>query len=336
MRRISLILIIPVLLLFASVEEAIQKYLKKVEIGDPIEYKNLRIFPLKLSTPLSLKEYITLDQAMEKGYLKIKEVGNGEVNYVQIKNDGKEPVFILTGEMITGAKQDRMIKADILLPPRSDWIKVAVYCVEHGRWVAVSNEFKSGGLVVPNAVRQTAKIRESQTEVWAEISRTQGELGISSETQTARANYEDKQVQKVVDDYTKRFENLPQISKSTIGVVVSTGDRIICVDLFANNNLLRKFWEKLVKSYVMDAIKGEKSSLNKDDVEEIIGAVKDAKIVSVGTPGIGDLIALESNQGKGSALVYEKEVVHLDFFPNENSFIDDPDLRLDFRRDQRR
>ncbi len=314
----------------------VESYLEGIRIGSPLEYKNLKIFPLEVAKPLELKDYTTLDEAMDKGWLKIKEVGSGVVNTVQIKNNGKEPVFILTGEMITGAKQDRMIKQDVLLPAHSSWIEVEVYCVEHGRWAAVSQEFKSGGYVVPNEVRQRAKIYESQGEVWDAVAKTQDKLGIVSSTGTARANYEDKEVQKAIEDYTKGFEHIPNLSKSTIGVVVATGDRIICLDLFANNNLLKKLWKKLVKSYAMDAIRGEKSTVTREDVQSIIEAVIDTKLISAGTPGLGDLLKIESNNGKGSALVYRNAVVHMDFFPSEENLRDnDSGLRLDFRRDQR-
>ncbi|MGQ9534010.1 MAG: ARPP-1 family domain-containing protein [bacterium] len=337
MKRIMLGLMTFAILFFAKEQEkVVERYLKGIRVGTPVEYKNLKIFPLEINTPLTFKDFMTLDEAMDRGWIKIKEVGSGVVNTVQIKNNGEQPVFILTGEMITGAKQDRMIKADVLLPSNSGWIEVEVYCVEHGRWVSVSNEFKSEGFVVPNAVRQRAKICESQTDVWDEVARTQDKLGISSVTGTVRANYEDKSVQKAIEDYTAVFKKVPQLSKSTIGVVVTTGDKIICFDLFASNSLLNKFWKKLVKSYAMDAIRNEKSSVTKSDIEDFIETFEDAKFVSVGTPGLGDLLTIESSNGKGSCLVYEKAVVHMDFFPSDDNLRDDSGWRLDFRRDQRR
>lgn len=336
MKRIMLGLITFAMFLSAKAsEKAVVRYLEGIKVGSPVEHKNLKIFPLEINAPLTFKDFMTLDEAMEKGWLKIKEVGSGVVNTVQIKNNGDQPVFILTGEMITGAKQDRMIKADVLLPPNSGWLEVEVYCVEHGRWVSVSSEFKSGGFAVPNAVRQRAKLCENQTDVWDEVAKTQDKLGISSVTGTVRANYEDKSVQKAIEDYTAGFKKVPQLSKSTIGIVVTTGDRIICLDLFASNGLLNKFWKKLIKSYAMDAIKGEKSTITKSEIEEFIETFANARFVSVGTPGLGDLLTIESDIGKGSCLVFEKAVVHMDFFPTQDNLKDDAGLRLDFRRDQR-
>ncbi len=337
MKKVILIFITLMVVCFAKKpEQVVKNYMGRLKIGVPVEYKNLKIYPLEITTNIETKDFITLDEAMEREWLKIREVGCGNVNQVEIKNNGDEPVFILTGEMITGAKQDRMIKADVLLPPNSGWIRVEVYCVEHGRWIEVSKEFKSNGLIVPNSVRQSAKLRESQTEVWAEVARTQDKLGISSGTGTVRANYEDKKVQKTVEDYTKGFGSIPKLSKSTVGVVVTTGDKIICLDLFASNSLLNRNWKKLIKSYAMDAIVGEKSSVTNEQIKDFFDLLDDAKFVSVGTPGLGDLLTVNADSGKGSVLIYESGVVHMDFFPNENSMIDEgSDLKLDFRRDQR-
>ena len=315
-------------------EEIIGKYLNKVKIGKSIEYKNLKIFPVTSTKILSTQNYLTLDQASDKGWLKIKEIGSGQVNAVEIKNTGNQPVFAMTGEMITGAKQDRMLNQDILLPPKSGWIRVSVFCVEHGRWISVSSEFKSEGLLVPNAVRSKAKIHESQAEVWDEISSSQNELGIASGTQAVRANYEDKEVQEKIDEYAKKFKKIPNLSNSTIGVVVTSGNRIICFDLFANNDLLKKLWKKLIRSYAMDALSGSPGAAEVSDIEDFLEAFEQANYITTGTPGLGQLLKVESDFGKGSALVYSSAVIHMDFFPSDG-ITDDNGLRLDIRREQR-
>jgi hypothetical protein len=335
MKKLILILFAFILCIHAKGnEEIIEKYIDKIKVNDPLEYKNLKIFPLISTKILSSQTYITLDQASDKAWLKIREIGSGQVNSVEIKNIGDQPVFAMTGEMITGAKQDRMINQDILLPAKSDWIRVPVYCVEHGRWVSVSSEFKSGELLVPNAVRSKAKIHESQSEVWDEIASSQEKLGIASGTDAVRANYEDEETQEKINEYTKKFEKIPDLSNGTIGVVVTSGNRIICLDLFANNLLLKKLWKKLIKSYTMDALSGTKAEISKARIEDFLEAFDQANYVSTGTAGLGTLLKVESDFGKGSVLLYKSAVVHMDFFPSDG-IIEENDLRLDIRRDQR-
>lgn len=332
-----MVIVLTVAMLAKGDTGAIENYFNNVKIGDPVEYRNLRIFPVIATSALSHKDYATMDEAMDRGWLKIRESGSGNVNTVEVRNDGKEMVFILTGEMVTGAKQDRMVEKDVLLPSHSGWIKVAVYCVEHGRWSGPTPEFKSSRLVAPNVVRERAKNTESQSEVWAGVAESQSKLNIGSATGNVKDNYEDKHVQKEIADYEQNFDKIPGLSRSTIGVVVTTGSRIICFDMFANNDLLKKFWRKLIKSYAMDALSGEKSDLDRYDINDFLETIAKAKYVSSDTPGLGDLYSIESNIGKGSALVYGDAVVHMDFFPRADIIRHhDSDLKLDFRREQRR
>lgn len=320
--------------LLEGTKDVTSRYLNAITVGDAVEYKNLRIFPLIAQKTLSTQHYVTLDEAVDKGWLKMKEVGTGQIEFVEMKNTGPKIVFIMTGEVISGAKQDRMTKEDILLGAKSEWIRVPVYCVEHGRWVSVTPEFQSAKVLVPNAVRQRAKITESQSDVWEEIAQSQDELGIASETGTVRSNYQDAGVQHTVDEYARAFKAIPTLSSLTVGVVVTTENRIICCDLFAHNKLLQKLWNKLIQSYAMDALHSERGTVTKRTIEEFLTHLKDVRYVSAGTPGAGQLFKTESFYGKGSALIHDATIVHMDFFPTISS-INDPRIRLDFRRDQR-
>ena len=334
--KLALTLLFAVMCVSAQGGEAIiTNYLQKARVGDALEYANLRIFPIIVNKVMSTQDYITMDEAMDRGWLKIKETGSGQVNFVELRNTGIQMVFLMTGEMISGAKQDRMLKEDVLIPPKSGWIRIPVYCVEHGRWTQVSTEFRSEKLLVPNALRQRAKISENQSEIWDEIAASQERMGIMSATGTVRSNYQDKKVENEIHEYIKRLQELPRLSKATIGVVVTTGNRIICFDMFANNGLLQKYWMKLIKSYAMDALTGGKAAIDKRYVEGFIEAIENAQYTSISTPGLGKLVEIDSDFGKGSALVYKSAVVHMDFFPTGVIRGHDTELRLDFRREQR-
>jgi len=312
--------------------EAIDVNIGNLTIGNPITYKNLTIFPLTRHLMPST-DYVSFDEAMRKNWLTIKEIDNGEVNAVQLKNSGDRVVFIMTGEMLSGAKQDRMVKDDILIPAKSDWLEVPVYCVEHGRWVSVSPAFKSSELMAPNELRNRARITEDQSEVWDAIASSQDRLGIASSTRTAQANYEDEATKAQITEYTKALGHVPRLTKNTVGICVTTGDRIICIDVFANNGLLMKYWSKLLKSYVLDAIHETESIVRKDEIQGLLDTLPHAHCVSVGTPGLGDLYKIENDFGKGSALIHKDKLVHMDFFVSDLPL--DAEWRLDMRREQR-
>lgn len=333
--KIALLTMLFCALLFPKAEE-IYDLLDVIKLGNPITYKNLRIFPINLTKTLDHTQYVTLDEGVKRGYLKIKEVGSGEVNEVYVKNTSIYKIFIMTGEVILGAKQDRMLKEDVLVPSRSDWISLPVYCTEHGRWTEVSKEFKSSGNVMaPGALRQRAKASESQSEVWDEIAGTQSRLKVPAPTQALRDVFENKDVQEQSKPYFRHFENLPGLAAATIGVVVTVGDNIVCVDLFANHGLLNKMWAKLLKSYVLDAIQGEEGALTRDDVEDFLAELEDAGFDHRETPGLGSLLKIDIYGGVGSALIYKSSVIHLDLFPTSDSHRSGSRMNLDFRREER-
>ena len=326
-----------ILMLLAPTEalkepKAARSCLQNMVIGKPITYKNLTIFPLTRRFSPST-EYMTLDEAMKRGWLTIREAGGGEVNFVELKNTGNNVIFMMTGEMITGAKQDRMLRDDVLIPPKSDWLRVPVYCVEHGRWVSVSSSFKSSEHVAPNELRQRARITENQSEIWDAIASSQDRLGIAPSTGKVMANYEDEDTKKEISEYTRCFGNMPKLTNNTVGVCVTTGSRIICVDIFANNSMLVNYWSKLLKSYVMDAMHESKSVVEKTDVQDLLNALQHANYISIGTPGLGNLFNVETEFGKGSVLIHSGNLVHMDFFVSD--VFTDPEWRLDMRREQR-
>ncbi len=335
--KLSICLLSLLFIAFAfSLGDEVIDYLDVMKIGNPLTYKNLKIFPIKLTKIMDREQYLSLDEGLKKKYLKIKEVGSGQVNQVLVKNTSKYKIYIMTGEVIVGAKQDRMLKEDVLLPANSGWISLAVYCTEHGRWNEVSKEFKAKDLMAPGALRQRAKASESQAEVWDEIAGTQSRLKVAAPTQALQDVFEDEEIKKQSKAYIGKFTNLPNLSSSTIGVVVTVSNRIVCADIFANHSLLKKLWSKLLKSYVLDAIQAnEDASVSKGDIEDFIDTLEDADFDKETTPGLGRLLKIDTDEGFGSALVYKNSVIHLDLFPKIGSVEPHQGLNLDFRRQER-
>ena len=119
-----------------------------LSVAEPKTYRNLRIFPL-LAENQGGKSFLPIDRAIRNGDLEVQEKGSGEVNTVRVRNNSGSLVFGLSGDMIVGARQDRMLKEDVLIPAHSGWLELEVYCTEHGRWTASTGNFGSIGKVVP-------------------------------------------------------------------------------------------------------------------------------------------------------------------------------------------
>lgn len=296
----------------------IDRVLDRVELSSPIEYENLRIYPIELRYSLDRTDYLTLDEAVAKGLLEIKEVGSGQVSAVHVKNHGKAPVFIMTGEIVTGAKQDRMIKEDVLIPAKSGWVKVPVFCTERGRWVAKSETFNAPKMAASGKVRQKARIYEEQSRVWAEVSKAKRSLDVAGATEAFQDVYNDEKVRKEAKAYQDRLSSIPKTKKRTIGVVVTVDDQILAVDIFANHNLFSSLWEKLLNSYIVDALQGERrNTVSIVEARRFLNKIREAGFEKRHTPGLGKLYRFESPDLAGGALTYNKSVIHLDAFPSE-------------------
>lgn len=296
----------------------VDRVLDRVEISSPLSYENLRIYPVEMRYPLDRTDYLTLDAAVSRGLIKVKEVGSGQVSAVHVRNYGKRPVFIMTGEIVTGAKQDRMIKEDLLIPPKSGWVKVSVYCTERGRWVAKSKVFNAPKMAASGKVRQKARIYEEQARVWDEIAISKRSLGVDGKTEAFQDVYHDEKVQKKAKAYQDKLSGVPRMRKRTVGVIVTVGDQILALDIFANHDLFSSLWEKLLNSYIVDAIQEQgRNTVTIVEARRFLNRIREAGFESRHTPGLGRLYRFESPDLAGGVLTYKKAVVHLDAFPTE-------------------
>ena len=85
--------------------------------------------------PLSGLSYLTLDNAIPPGWLEIREVsGQGSVPELLALNRAPQPVLIVDGEELIGARQDRIVNLTILVPALATLV-IPVSCVEAGRWM---------------------------------------------------------------------------------------------------------------------------------------------------------------------------------------------------------
>lgn len=336
MRRSLIVRVLGGVLLFGALTgaargAAVDGLLKGLSVGAPVEYENLTVFPLT-GRATGSTGYLTLDKAIRDGDVEVEEKDGGDVNTVRIRNRSDRYVFGMAGEIITGAKQTRMLERDVVLPPKSGWLDLSVYCVEHGRWSDASEQFSSKGQIVTGALRGTANQTQSQSEVWAEVSRNNAALDIAAPTDRFDAVFEDATVQEQLARYRGNLEEqVPRLAPNVLGVAVASGDRIVCVDVFASPALFKKMWSRLLESYVIDAVARQpKGAVDAADVRGLLSDAAGAETVLQAGIGEGQLYRLEADGVTGSALVRGSEVVHLDLFPEVEA--ESSPLRLDIRR----
>ncbi|MDH5174478.1 MAG: hypothetical protein OEW43_04385 [Elusimicrobiota bacterium] len=299
-------------------EKEITELLKLLELGAPISYRNLTIVPIHSRTVKGLTDYVTLDEAVRKGYITITEVEGGRVPQAKVVNKSRHHIFMMAGEMLTGCKQDRLVGKDILLGPKSEVI-LPVYCSERGRWTSVGKQFKALDTAAIPELRRMIQEEASQGEIWSNIGKQHAKLGVKANTDALREVYEHEETKKEMDSYVARLERIPQLTEDTVGVVVGIGEEVVSIDIFLNHHLFAELWPKLLRSYAMGAIqaKDETPEVTREKAKELLNKIYKASYARRQGLDLGEEITMSSPEITSFALVYRSSVVHLSLFPTE-------------------
>ena len=172
---------------------AVQQTLSGLQLGEPLSHESLTVHPL-IRASLPGKDYLTLDEALKLNVARVTEVSeDGSVPQLLFRSMGDQAVFLLDGEELVGAKQNRVLNITILAPAGKDTV-IPVSCVEAGRWNRSSDDFTSAPRAQYSASRakKAARVSENlamhqealsdQSEVWDDIDVKMCSLQSSSAT----------------------------------------------------------------------------------------------------------------------------------------------------------
>jgi hypothetical protein len=279
----------------------------------PWQHGNLTIYPVRLPEWPAWSDVMTMDEAMSRNVLTISETGS--VNDIWAYNRGGAPIFMMAGEMIGGAKQDRMLRDDVLLPGHSK-LQIPVYCVEHGRWIG-SQEFHTQKRVVTAPMRQTARASRSQDQVWSGVAAAQAELGVRDKTTAFSSVYQDAEVQRKAQAYVEDLKPLIKRERGVCGVIVVSGGEFVVADLFHDEEVFEALWPKLLDSYAVSALQvGRHGDVwRTEDARRLLRRIVSMRRTHQPTPGAGELLELDGAGMLGQALLWKQSVVHLELFP---------------------
>lgn len=300
----------------------IDDYIRALEVGSPINYRNLTIVPVYASSVKDKTDYVTLDEAVSKGYITITELDGGRVPQVRISNNSDHYILLIAGEILSGCRQDRLVGRDALIGPKSKDVILPVYCSEQGRWTSKGNYFSSEKNQAEPILRRKIYAKESQSAVWGRISEYSQGLRVRSATGALQDVYRDEDVKKQVSNYTMKLENFPRLEEDAVGVVVGLGERVIGVDLFVNPDIFARLWPKLLKSYAALAISEEdqKGSLTQRQAKDILNEIYRIKFTRQPGLELGEDLQANTAGMLCSSLVYRGSVIHLAAFPQGKDF----------------
>jgi len=250
---------------------------------------------------------------------------SGSVPELQVENKLDVRVFLMDGQELVGAKQNRILNTDVLVPAQAT-LKIPVSCVEQGRWHHNSPSFSSGKSVnhrtrsaklsrVHQSLKSEGRHDADQSAVWNEVAASLHDSGASSSTMALSAAYIKREGDLI------EFRTSLQLPTEAVGVAVFHGGKFQGLDLFDRHSTLKYFWESLVDSYAIDLLEAPVDPAQPESDEgQVIRSTLDraiaAKWESFNPPGDGKEWRMEESDLAAASLVWNDEVVvHLQVFP---------------------
>ena len=209
-----------------------------VTIGSPARHRALSVYPLRREGKCETAAYLVLDDALATGQFRITEVSeSGSVPRLLAINDNSSPIFLLDGEELVGAKQNRVLNLSIMLAPKSK-TEIPVSCVEAGRWRTESHTFQTALRVqfargraqkmeqVSRSLCLNGEALSDQIAVWDAISAKSARMRVASATGAMAALFESCR-----EDLRDYLDAIPT-SDGQIGAVYAIADSLIGIEVF--------------------------------------------------------------------------------------------------------
>jgi hypothetical protein len=306
----------------AKAGKEVMDLIRTLEVGEPVHYGKLTIIPVYSTCIRDRSPYTTLDEALGKGWLEITEMGSGSVPQVVMTNRSARHIFIMGGEVLTGCRQDRLVGRDVLLRPHAREVLVPVYCVEQGRWTYESETFYSReNLGTPGLRAEGQKASDAaQSEIWDRVSTMCERSGAETGSRRYQAAYESDEAKREISDYESRMKRIPTLYPDAVGVVIGVGSAITSVDVFANPQVFRELWPKILKSSAMAAILRKASgSVSQNDAVRFLRTLHNRHYVRRPAIDLGEEHSAADGEVNVNALVYGGAVIHMAAFPEPGS-----------------
>ncbi|MGB0524533.1 MAG: ARPP-1 family domain-containing protein [Flammeovirgaceae bacterium] len=263
------ILIIAILSIFSPAFAQFTYEHLEVDYAGAYQFKNLKIIPIRAKPSFaqanqqaaSLNNALSLRQALATNQAAIMEHTNDRgrirenVNILTFENFSDQPIFLMSGEVITGGMQDRVIARDMVIQPRSGRVDVPVFCVEKGRWTSGTkkNKFKNYHEASMH-LRQVIDRENNQSAVWKEIAKENRRDRIRSSTQAYTAHANSPEYIRRENEYLTFFNEKFMNKENIVGIVGVTGGVVMGCDIFASPDLFYREYNNLIYAYIDEAL----------------------------------------------------------------------------------
>jgi len=297
--------------------QTVLSILEDIHLGKGQSYGNLTIYPLFKKTKSNLPDYLLLDEALNQDLVEIRDIGN--VSELLVKNNADIDLLLINGEELLGGMQNRTVNVTVLIPAKTS-LNIPVSCTERGRWEESKKKekmrteaphYSSSQVrrVLLDSVTDSLKINSTyesdQVSIWDTIECTINNFNIKSQTSAQSDIFKEKEEE--IKNYLNQFFLEPEQT----GMISMINGKIKALEFFGKEETFKKVYKKLLRSYIIEAIKGKKIYLIKDNVDAFLQDLERAKLNNYNHLGKGKHIVIEGNLQKGMALMLEDGLIHL-------------------------
>jgi hypothetical protein len=308
---------------------AIKDYLSNLQLGTVQSYHHISLIPMSAAVN-GTPHYVALADAMGAKTLTVTEVSEGgSVPQLLVMNDGGQPVLIIDGEELLGAKQNRVLNTSILLKERSRTV-VPVSCTEQGRWAYASAHFAISDSLLERKIRSrksrsvTASLaacampQSNQGEVWDGIHELQAKAKLASPTSAMHDVFKARQAR--LAECLQAFPCQP----NQIGLLAIIQGKVAGFDVVSRPEVYVRLHERLVRSYVLDALlEPLPFATPAADVPALahafLASLEQAREEVHPSVGYGQDHRFQAQSLTGSALVHDQHLIHAAFLTLEDA-----------------
>jgi hypothetical protein len=279
--------------------------------------------------PINTLEFISIHSAFNQNKVKIEEVSaSGNVNELLATNLSNDYIFIMDGDILKGAKQNRVSNTSIYMAPNKKYF-IPVSCVEQGRWRYDSDIFSPSDEIVNKHMRfsksqdiykkredfKRSKHSANQSRVWENVSSYMNACDILSVTDS----YSDIHIRKR-KDFTKMIDKL-ELNESANGLAYFIHGKLCGIEIFNRNDVYKDYFQKILQAIAMEAdlkTKNKKKdwSLVNEDADSIISIIisdfnnNSAAIDTCNGVCLGKEYRLQTGNEMYYNLSYNEQTVH--------------------------
>ncbi len=288
--------------------------LDRLELHTPRTSHGLAVTPLTLrGKPPLPGPWLALDAAIKRNLLEVTEKESAQVPTVLMVNRSRaDHILVVAGEVITGGKQTRTVRRDVVLAP-GQRVPVPVFCVEARRWRGQA-AFGAGEMLVPQSILKRLRADADQEAVWAEVARNNAALGTENATRSLEQAVKAGPVKDKLAEVRRAI--LPEVPDESVGFIFARGGEALGLELFGRPDLARALLPKLLDAYAVDVVlvaarpdvRREAREPGPDD--DLLDWVRAAGSRRAETLGSGAGIVLSAPAPVGSGVSLDGDLVH--------------------------